>query len=173
MHDCLKDNGKAENGNTPAVNYWCFLGDCMAVMNTSLFVLMVVWFCSVALCSLLCQLAEYSQRKETTQLTKHVSSVKRHFMFPLTALNSYFVPTAMGEIEQRKCGQTLGSASGKTNGNRYSSLYLILWKLNITPLGHCVHLSLQRAKMSCMPGFPEWRSFHCWPVAKVCKEIIG
>lgn len=171
MHHLQNSSGKAQNGNTSDVNYWCFLGDCMAVMNTSFFLLTVVWFCSLVFCSPLYWLAECSQRKETAQLTQRVSSVKRHFMLCLKALNSYFVPTAVGEIEQRKCGQSLGSSSGKTNGNRYSSLHLILGKLNVTPPGRCVHLSLQG--WAACQHFQGGMIFVVWPVAIACKERIG
>lgn len=165
MHNCPKDNGKAQNENRSDVNYWCFLGNCVVVMRTILFVLIVFWFCLVVLCYPLLQFAECSQRKETTW--KPVGLVKRHFIVCLTALKSYFVPTATLEIKQRECGQTLGFPLMR---NRYSSLYLIPWKFSIAPPGHCVHVPLQ--------GWADARilrvdAFCCWPIAIISKEVIG
>lgn len=57
MYNCPKDNGKAQNENRSDVNYWCFLGDCVVVMSTILFILIAFWFCLVVLCSPLLQFA--------------------------------------------------------------------------------------------------------------------
>lgn len=77
----------------------------MAILTTSLFILTIIWFCSLAFCSPLCQLEECAQRKETTQLTKHVSSVKRHFVSFNCLVQLFCTAAATGEIEQESAGK--------------------------------------------------------------------
>lgn len=136
MYNCPKDNGKAQNENRSDVNYWCFLGDCVVVMSIILFILIAFWFCLVVLCSPLLQFAMLAGERNYME-TCRFSEKPPYILF--NCLEKLFCTNSNSWNKAKRVWVNLFPLMR----NRYSFLYLILWKFNIAPPGHCVHVPLQ------------------------------